>query len=136
MSSPVFMMRKMEFEIPSYIQLDPQKRLRVEKALEQARLGSEKWRKKIHEENTARAIAMGFTSVEELEEHEMEEWKKEDARAQRRLEEQAALEGKTVAELQAELCAGNKDFYPGSPVPSLSQCQCDGMLPCSRNVHH
>ena len=65
MSSAAFMILKMEFDTP--IHFDQQRRPALEKALKQGRLNSENWRKEIHKQRTARAIAIGLTSEEELE---------------------------------------------------------------------
>ncbi|MCJ1319120.1 hypothetical protein MMC15_004453 [Xylographa vitiligo] len=58
----------------------------------------------------------------------MDEWARREAEYQQRLPEMAAAAGKTVAEYQRDLCAGNKEFIPPSPVLSFSQCDCEEHL--------
>lgn len=98
----------------------------IEKAWEDSRQLQDKRRRERDERRTAEAIAMGFSSKEELEEYEWEEIGRQEEEAEKRMAERAALECKTVEQLWSELCAGNKVFEVGSPLPSLSQCRCDG----------
>ncbi|MCJ1244815.1 hypothetical protein MMC30_002015 [Trapelia coarctata] len=97
----------------------------IEKALEESRKIRERHQRKMDERRTAEAIAMGFSSKEELRKHEDEERRQSREEALKRLAERAALEGKTLEKLQLELCAGQKSFFDGSPLPALSQCGCD-----------
>lgn len=90
----------------------------------------ERHQRKFDERRTAEAISMGFSSKEELEAYEWECRARQHEDGRKRRAERAALEGKTVEELENELYSGNKDFVVGSPLPSLSQCRCEGMLHC------
>ena len=95
-------------------------------AIEAARERNRESSRKHKERLTAEAIARGFSSLEERKQHDMDEWARREAEYQQRLPEMAAAAGKIVAEYQRDLCAGNKEFIPPSPVLSFSQCDCEG----------
>ena len=101
--------------------MDEVKRIALEEALERCRRRAAER----HERRTANAIAMGFSSLEEQEQHALDEWSRSEAEYKQRLPEYAAAAGKTVEEYHRDLFS-NKDFVPPSPVPSFSQCNCEG----------
>ena len=107
-----------EIQIPP---MDEARRIAVEAALRRWQEES----KRYHERLEASAIAQGFQSFEEKQQHEMNEWDRRAAESRKRLPEVAAAAGKTVEEYHRELFS-NKDFIPPSPVPSFSQCDCEG----------
>ena len=101
--------------------MDETKRIALEAALESCRRQEAEW----HERLTANAIAMGFSSLEEKQQHGLDEWARSEAEYRQRLPERAAAAGKTVEEYHRDIFS-NKDFVPPSPVPSFSQCDCEG----------
>lgn len=105
--------------------MDEATRIAVEAALERCRRRTAEEDKERHERLTTNAIAMGFSSLEEQRQHEWDERSRLETDYKRRLPEMAAAAGKTVEEYHRDLFS-NKDFIPPSPVPSFSQCDCEG----------
>ena len=105
--------------------MDEATRIAVEAALERCRRRTAEKDKERHERLTTSAIAMGFSSLEEQRQHEWDEGLRLEAEYEQRLPEIAAAAGKTVEEYHREQFS-NKDFIPPSPVPSFSQCECEG----------
>ena len=105
--------------------IDKARFIAAEAILERVRRETAVEKKEEHKRLTAKAIAEGFSSLEEQEEHEMKEWGRRDAEYRKRLPEMAAAAGKTVEEYHRELYS-NKDFIPPTPVLSFSQCDCEG----------
>ena len=97
----------------------------LEEALERCRRQTAEEDKERHERLTAKAIAMGFSSLEVQRQHEWDERSRLEAEYWQRLPERAAAAGKTVEEYHRDIFS-NKDFVPPSPVPSFSQCDCEG----------
>ena len=105
--------------------MDEATRIAVEAALERCRRLTAEIDKERHERLTASAIAMGFSSLAEQRKHEWDEGLRMEAEYRQQLPEMAAAAGKTVEEYHRDLFS-NKDFVPPSPVPSFSQCHCEG----------
>lgn len=101
---------------------DEARRIALDAALERCQQAD----KEHHEGLLANAIALGFSSLEEKDQYDMDEWGRQEAEYRQRLPEMAAAAGKTVEEYHRDLFS-NKDFIPPSPVPSFSQCDCEGM---------
>ncbi|MCJ1381213.1 hypothetical protein MMC17_004322 [Xylographa soralifera] len=114
------------------LNLDDKKSLDLEAVLERCRRRRAEISKERHERLTAEAIALGFSSSEERRQHDWNESVRREADFQRRLPEMAAAAGKTVVAYQRDLFAGNKEFIPPSPVPSFSQCDCEGKFRLSQ----
>ena len=105
--------------------MDDVSRLAVIAALERSLQLEAKHEKELHERLTASAIAMGFSSLEEQRQHEEEEGERREAEFRQRVPEIAAAAGQTVEEFYRDLYS-NKDLTPPSPVPSFSDCDCEG----------
>ena len=105
--------------------MDEETRIAVEAALERCWRRTAEEDKERHERLRTSAIAMGFSSLEEQRQHEWDERSRLEAEYKRRLPEIAAAAGKTVKEYHGDLFS-NKDFVPPSPIPSFSQCECEG----------
>ena len=105
--------------------MDEAMRIALEEALERCRRQTAEEDKERHERLTANAIAMGFSSLEEQEQHEWDEELRLEDEFWQQLPEKAAAAGKTVEEYHRDIFS-NKDFIPPSPVPSFSQCNCEG----------
>ena len=105
--------------------MDEATRIAVEASLERCRRRTAEEDKERHERLTASAIAMGFSSLKDQRQDEWDEGLRLEADYKQRLPEIAAAAGKTVNEYHCDLFS-NKDFIPPSPVPSFSQCDCEG----------
>ena len=105
--------------------MDEATRVAVEAALERCRRRAAEEDKARHERLTTTAIAMGFSSLEEQRQREWDERLRLEAEYKQQLPEIAAAAGKTVEEYHRDLFS-NKDLMPPSPVPSFSQCDCEG----------
>ncbi|KAF7512528.1 hypothetical protein GJ744_001463 [Endocarpon pusillum] len=71
------------------------------------------WDKQLLQQRTAAALASGFSSLAEMKEHEMAEFRGREEQHLQAMEKRATLEGKTVEELIAEL------DYPQRDSPRL-----------------
>lgn len=105
--------------------MNESKRIALEAVLEEIQRDRAKADKERHERNTKSAIALGFSSWEEQCQIEWDEGVRLEAEYEQRLPEFAAVAGMTVEEYHRELYS-NKDLIPPSPVPSFSQCCCEG----------
>jgi hypothetical protein len=98
---------------------------------EAARMLAE-WDEQLLQRRTAAALARGFSSLAEMEEHEHTVFKEREEQWLQAMEKRAASEGKTVEELVAELDYPQRD----SPRPYLDpgkggwsgswDCDCEG----------
>lgn len=105
--------------------MDEERRIALEAALERSRRIGAEDKKKRYERNTKNAIAKGFSSWEEECQIRWDEGLRQEAEFEKELEEKAAAAGKTVAEIFRELYPC-KELTPPSPIPSFSQCDCEG----------
>ena len=111
--------------IPGFPPMDEERRLALEAALERSRQMEAEDAKKQYERNTKNAIAKGFSSWEEECQIRLDKASRQEAEFEQQLEEKAAAAGKTVAEIFRELYP-HKELTPPSPIPSFSQCDCEG----------
>ena len=105
--------------------MDEETSIAVEAALKRCRRRAAEEDEARHKRLTASAIGMGFSSLEELRQHEWDDGLRLEAEYEQQLPALAAAAGQTVEEYHRDLFS-NKDFIPPSPVPSFSRCDCEG----------
>ena len=92
----------------------------------------EEFDKRLLERRTAEALANGFSSLTEADEHEWKVIRQREEEFQRSMAKRAALEGKTVADLWAEMTYSQRDSprpYLNTGIGSWSgncDCHCEG----------
>lgn len=86
-----------------------------------------------HKRNMAKAIAEGFSSLEEKRQHSMNEFERAEEKHEKWMKAQAVLAGTTFEEFEGEHWAPQQ-FVPRYIGPILPDCACDGGLPRSNKL--
>jgi len=90
-------------------------------------------REERYKRNMAKAIAEGFSSLEEKRQHSMNKFEKAEEKHEKWMKEQAALADTTFEEFEGEHWAPQQ-FVPRYIGPTLPNCACDGELPALKQT--
>ena len=78
---------------------------------------------------TEKALAAGFSSLDEYEERQMEEWRQREIRFEAYVEEHCATTGQPKEQFLAERCQGQHENEKNNFLPVLEPCDCESKIP-------
>lgn len=83
-------------------------------------------KEKMNRRRTLKALAMGFSCPEEMEQTQMREWRQQELREEEYIKKQCAITGQTRKQYAATLYQDNSEPQVNNLLPMTEACDCEG----------